>query len=228
MSSAIQQLMEQIDSRVMRERLLIFITLLAIIFLLWNFLLQGNFDDKRKALELEAQSVNAEQSTLEVHISELSVSLANDPAIVKSQEIIQLSQRIKEVEANVAGLSQGLIRASQLPQALEEVLQKTSAITVLQVRTLPAHELQLTAKSETPLSIALPAQDEGGTGVYKHSVLIRVSGSYAQLLKLMVEIESLQWKFYWESLDYRVTQYPNAMIDIRVFTLSSEEGLLGV
>lgn len=229
MPDAIQQLVEKIDSRILRERVLIFITLLAIIFLLWNLLLQGRFDDEHKRLELEAQRVSAEQTALEVHISELTQALVNDPTVVKKNEIIQLNQRIKDVETNVSGLSQGLIRASQLPKALEDVLQKTAAINVLQVRTLPASELRLAAKKvETSSSTSPAPQEESGTGVYKHAVLIRVSGSYSQLLKLMAEIESLQWKFYWESLDYRVTRYPDATIDIRVFTLSSEEGLLGV
>jgi MSHA biogenesis protein MshJ len=59
-------------------------------------------------------------------------------------------------------------------------------------------------------------------------VLIRVAGSYAELIQLMKEMENLKWKFYWESLDYTVKQYPDAEVEIRVFTLSSEEGLFGV
>lgn len=226
MPVAIQNLMEKIDSRVIRERVLIFITLLAVIFLAWDFLLQGRFDNERKTLEAQAQLINSEQKTLETRITELTLTLASDPTIAKSNEIAGLQQRITEVETRLSGLSQGLISASQLPKALEDVLQKTAAIRVLQVRTLPASELRLAAKPETT-TVGAPAE-EGGTGVYKHAVLIRVQGSYVQLLQLMTEIESLQWKFYWESLDYRVIRYPEATIDIRVFTLSSEEGLLGV
>lgn len=229
MPAAIQQLMEKIDSRVMRERVLIFITSLAVMFLLWNFLLQGHFDKERKALDLDAQKIAAERATLEARISEVTLAMASDPAIGKNTEIAGLNKRIVEVETQLSGLSQGLISSSQLPRALEEVLQKTSAINVLQVRTLPASELRLAAKVETSSIAASTTNDEeGGTGVYKHAVLIRVSGSYSQLIQLMREIESLQWKFYWESLDYQVTQYPEAVIDIRVFTLSSEEGLFGV
>lgn len=228
MPAAIQQLMEKIDSRVMRERVLIFITSLAVIFLLWNFLLQGHFDKERKALDLDAQKIAAERAALEARVSEVTLAMASDPAIGKNTEIAGLNKRIVEVETQLSGLSQGLISSSQLPRALEEVLQKTSAINVLQVRTLPASELRLAAKVEASSIASITNDEEGGTGVYKHAVLIRVSGSYPQLIQLMREIESLQWKFYWESLDYQVTQYPEAVIDIRVFTLSSEEGLFGV
>ncbi len=227
MANSIQQIMEKIDARVIRERLLIFLTLLALVFLLWNLLVQNRFDIERKKLELQEQQIASEQAALETSISELTLAMASDPAIARKNEIAGLNQQIVEVESRLSGLSQGLIGAAQLPKALEDVLQKTSAITVQQVRTLPASELRLAAKV-VPAADGTTSIQEGGTGVYKHSMLIRVTGSYQQLLNLMQEIEALPWRFYWESLDYQVINYPDATIDIRVFTLSSEEGLLGV
>ncbi len=226
MPPAIKDLFEKIDSRILRERILIFITLLAVVFLLWNFLVQANFDRDRKALQAEADNIASEQRSLETQINSLAMAMASDPAIAKHNEIRKLNTDIDVVETKLSGLSQGLISAEQLPKVLEEVLLRTASVKLLQVRTLAASELQLA-------SGVSDAKDEGkihasGTGVYKHGVLIRVAGNYAQLIQLMTEIEALQWKFYWESLDYTVKQYPNAEIDIRVFTLSSEEGLLGV
>jgi len=224
MPPAITNLLEKIDSRVLRERVLIFLTLLAVIFLLWNFLVQARFDRERDALQAEATKVASEQQALQTQMSTMAMAMASDPAIAKTNIIQKLNTDIAAVEARLSGLSQGLISAEQLPKVLEDVLLRTSSVKLLQVRTLAATELQLVAADAS--SEGKPAS--GGTGVYKHGVLIRVAGSYPQLIQLMTEIEALQWKFYWESLDYTVKQYPNAEIDIRVFTLSSEEGLLGV
>ncbi|MCE3252210.1 MAG: biosis protein MshJ [Cellvibrio sp.] len=207
MSPAITKIFEQIDSRILRERVLIFLTILALVFLIWNFLVQAPFDRERKNLQAEAAKLTTEQKVLEGHISTLTVAMASDPAIAKTKEVGLLNANISEAESRLSGLSQGLISAEQLPKVLQDVLQRTASVTLLQVRTLA---------------------DARGAGVYKHGVLIRVAGGYSQLIQLMTEIEALQWKFYWESLDYTVKEYPNAEIDIRVFTLSSEEGLLGV
>lgn len=228
MPNTMQRLMENIDNRVIRERVLIFLSLLAVTFLLWNFLLQSRFDNQRAALEMEAQRISSEQKLLESRITELTLSMANDPAIMKKTEITALDQRITDVETQLSGLSQGLISVAQLPKALEDVLQKTSAIKVLQVRTLPVDELRLAEQATISGSTANASEKGVGTGVYKHAVLIRVSGNYGELVQLIRQIESLPWRIYWESLDYRVTAYPDATVDIRVFTLSSEEGLLGV
>lgn len=230
MPPAINNLFEKIDSRILRERVLIFITLLAVVFLLWNFLVQANVDRERKVLQAEAEKISSEQKSLETQISTLAMAMASDPAIAKNNEINKLNSEISVVEERLSGLSQGLISAEKLPKVLEEVLLRTASVRLLQVRTLAASELQLTATTTATTTEANSAgkTNSGGTGVYKHGVLIRVAGSYSELIQLMTEIEALQWKFYWESLDYTVRQYPNAEIDIRVFTLSSEEGLLGV
>jgi MSHA biogenesis protein MshJ len=226
MATSFIKIMEQIDSRVLRERVLIFITLLASIFMLWNFLVQANFDREKKTLAAEAAKLGSEQQALVTQISSLTLAMATDPAIAKTNELRKLNTNIDEVETRLAGLSQGLIGAEQLPQVLEDILHRTTNVKLLQVRTLAVTEIQLASvKQRESKSSALTA---AGTGVYKHGVLIRVAGSYPQLIQLVTEIEALEWKFYWESLDYTVTQYPNAEIDIRVFTLSSEEGLLGV
>ncbi len=226
MPPAIAKIIDQIDSRVLRERVLIFLTLLALVFLIWNFLIQEKIDRERNDIKVKTDLVIGEQRALETKLSTLTMELATDPAIQKGNELRSLNVSISEVEERLSGLSQGLIGAEQLPRVLEDVLQRTASVKLLQVQTLAATELQL--ESEKSNSKTNEKTVHVGAGVYKHSVLIRVAGNYSQLIQLMTEIEALNWKFYWESLDYTVTEYPNAEIDIRVFTLSSEEGLLGV
>lgn len=230
MPVALQNLMEQIDSRVLRERVLIFFTVLAVIFLFWQLLLQSRIDQTTKALEAEQAQLTTEQQTLDSKIATLTLQMASDPAIAKRKNINDLQTSVAQVETQLAGLSQGLISAELLPNVLQDVLARTTSVQLLQVRTFPASELQLGSPLPNPNTSANSASDTSasGTGVYKHIVLIRVSGTYAELVKLLQDIESLQWKFYWESLNYTVKKYPNAEIDIQVFTLSSEEGLLGV
>jgi MSHA biogenesis protein MshJ len=237
MPALIQQLMEQIDSRVLRERALIFISLLAVIFILWDLLLQSTIDQTGKKLQAEQAQLLSDQQALDTKIATLTLAMASDPAIGKRKEIEAFATKISAIETQLAGMSQGLISAEQLPQVLQDVLARTQSVTLLQVRTLTATEIQLSSVSgmgvvdssvATQEKAATASAAPTGTGVYKHSVLIRVEGNYSELVKLLQDIEALPWRFYWESLDYTVSQYPQAEIDIQVFTLSSEEGLLGV
>lgn len=227
MSPAIMKVMEQIDSRALRERVLIFVTALAVIFMLWSFVVQSGLDSHRASLQAEDVNLSQEQTELASKIATLTATLASDPGVAKSHELSKLNSSISEVETKLAGLSQGLISAAKLPKVLEEVLLRTKSVELLHVRTIAATELQLSTETHNGASGVEPTTT-GSTGVYKHAVHIRLAGNYLQLIQLMTEIEALQWKFYWESLDYTVKVYPDAEIDISVFTLSSEEGQIGV
>ncbi len=226
MLPALEALQEKIDSRMLRERVLLFLTALAVVFMLWNLLVQSRFDEKIKILRLDIEKVAAERKLAETQLTTFAMAAASDPAKFKQKEIDMLKQQIAEVDKKLSGLSQGLIGAAELPNILQEVLLRTASVNLLSVKTLPASELLLTKVDPAALDAAQAVQQ--GTGVYKHAVVLKVSGTYSELLTLLTTIEALRWKFYWESLDYQVTQYPQAEILIRVFTLSSDEGLLGV
>lgn len=225
-----EKLQEAIDGRVMRERVLLFLTVLAVVFMIWNFLFQLPIDNERKKIQSELDLISAERKTTETQITSLSMAAANSPAVTKRKEIMQLKQQVDEVEKKLAAMSQGLISADQLPLMLETMLKKIGELELASIQTLAATELQLLKPKEATGTSSVEGQttELQDTGVYKHTVVVRILGGYFELVELLSSLESLNWKFYWEALDYRVEDYPEGEIELRVFTLSSEEGLLGV
>ncbi|GGY67853.1 hypothetical protein GCM10011613_10080 [Cellvibrio zantedeschiae] len=224
------KIQEMIDARIMRERVLILLSILAFIFMLWNFVIQSSIDKKTQEAKENLATLATQRTALQTQIAATTQSLLNDPDKQKKEQIEQLQTDIKGVETQLQTVSQNLIKAEQLPQALQEVLQKTERLTLLEVKTLPAHELQFVELSPAaPQANEQPASGpEPTAGVFQHAVEIRVSGSYSQILHFLIELERLPWRFYWQSLDYSVDKYPNAEVTLRVYTLSSEEGLFGV
>lgn len=222
-------LQEKIDARIMRERVLILLSALAFIFMVWDFAIQSSIDKKTQEVKASLSALATQRTTLQTQVAAATQSLLNDPDKQKKEQIEQLQIDIKGVETQLQSVSQNLIKAEHLPQALQEVLQKTDNLTLLEVKTLAARELQLV--EVTPASTPTPARQpaaEANAGVYQHAVELRVSGSYSQILHFLIELERLPWRFYWQSLDYSVDHYPNAEVTLRVYTLSSEEGLFGV
>jgi len=217
------RLQEAIDGRVLRERVLLLLTVLAVLLMVWSLFVQAPVDKQRSKLKGDVELIASERKKLETDIANLTMAAANSPAVLKQKEIRALKQRINEVEAQLSNMSQGLISADQLPRILQEILSPLSRVEVLGVKTLPARQLQLPG-----IAPAATASASADAGVYQHMVVLRIRGSYFELLALLKQLESLSWKFYWDSLNYRVDTYPAAEIEVRVFTLSSEEGLLGV
>ena len=222
MLESLKKIQERIDSRIIRERALIFLTVMAAIFMLWNFA-QSTIDTKIEATQTQLDTLVTQRTTMQTQIAAATQSLLNDPNKIKNEQINQLEEDIRKLETQLQSVSQNLIKAEQLPLALQEVLQKADQLTLLEVNTLPAHELQFVAAESSS-----NADVENNAGVFQHVVELRVKGSFNQVVQLLISLEHLPWRFYWQSLDYKVEQYPHAEIRLRVYTLSSEEGLFGV
>ena len=222
MLESLKKIQERIDSRIIRERALIFLTVMAAIFMLWNFA-QSTIDTKIEATQTQLDTLITQRTTMQTQIAAATQSLLNDPNKIKNEQINQLEEDIRKLETQLQSVSQNLIKAEQLPLALQEVLQKADQLTLLEVNTLPAHELQFVAAESSS-----NADAENNAGVFQHVVELRVKGSFNQVVQLLISLEHLPWRFYWQSLDYKVEQYPHAEIKLRVYTLSSEEGLFGV
>lgn len=231
MLATLKQWQEKIDSRVIRERVLIFITGLAVLFAIWNFTLQASVEKKLQESRDQIATLTTQRTALQGQILSATQALLNNPDISKKAQIDQLKTDIGSVESQLQSASQSLIKADQLPLALQDVLQKTTQLTLLEVVTLPVREQQLSQAGTDGASNSKSLNekaDANAAGVYEHTVALHVSGSYFQVLQFLTALEQLPWKFYWQSLDYKVTKYPNAEIILRVYTLSAEEGLLGV
>ena len=222
MLESLKKIQERIDSRIIRERALIFLTVMAAIFMLWNFA-QSTIDTKIEATQTQLDTLVTQRTTMQTQIAAATQSLLNDPNKIKNEQIDQLEEDIRKLETQLQSVSQNLIKAEQLPLALQEVLQKADQLTLLEVNTLPAQELQFVAAESSS-----NADAENNAGVFQHVVELRVKGSFNQVVQLLISLEHLPWRFYWQSLDYKVEQYPHAEIRLRVYTLSSDEGLFGV
>ncbi len=215
MAQWLNNLRAGIDGRNIRERALILLMVVAVLVAGWLLLVQDPLGNQRSQLQSQLAGLDSRHSAQAEQLAQLSA--ARDPDADIRRQISALERQLSELDAGLATVAQGLISAERLPWMLRDVLEKTGQLTLLDVKTLPVRELPLagTRGSET-------------TGVYRHTVSLRVSGSYFEVLAFVRSLEQLEWRFYWDRLDYRVSRYPEAEVEIRVYTLSAEEGLIGV
>jgi len=242
---------EWIDAKPVRERALIALSAIALVFLIWNYLIQAPYTKKSLELKSQLSQLDLNKKGAQDQLTGLASAFATDPAKMKQQEIDQLNIFLKDAEDQLSGMSQSLIAAENLPQVLEKVFHQAQGLELISLKTLPVEEIviaqivpieQVTEASSSSVSsvgnipdpktinrkVAQNQVKPKGSGVFKHGVVLQLRGDYFRVVALMKSLENLSWKFYWESLDYKVVQYPNAEIELRVFTLSSEEGLFGV
>lgn len=206
-----------IDGRNLRERVLIFICLLAVVFFCWSLLIQSHLDKRQRQLQSELTEINSRSESLTAEMVQATRQLATDPNLEQKNRIAQLEKQVQQADQSLVNLSQGLVLANELPQLLRQTLAQTTKLKLISLETLPTRELALRAAT----------QEGQGVGVYQHTVMLRLSGNYFQVLDFAKALESTGVRFFWDRLDYQVKNYPHADIELRVYTLSTDRGPLG-
>lgn len=235
-----------INDREPRERLIIAMLVLAMIWSAFNFIFLMPLEQSKANLEMRMDKAQQDLKKLSAQELVLAKALTNDPNAVKKKEIDRLEQELKGLEKNLQALSVGLIPADELPLALHDVLESVGDLKLVGMETLAPSRLQLNqAEQEAPLvdeqtegaegeevaenaDVAAEELEDETVGIFKHSVVVELEGQYFDVVAYLSALENLKWKFYWQGIDYEVEHYPKAKVVIEVYTLSTEQGVLGV
>jgi len=224
-----------------RERLLIVSTLVAVIYIAFTFLVFGSLDGVQSTREQKLKTLEQQQTQFDAELKLFSSLLNTDPDKAKKQQIRALEAQMLQIEGSLNRLSVGLIPADELPILLKKVLQQTKTLRLQSIQTLPVSELSLQGEVIEPDAVDDPSSDPPEfqyddaaesnkvetAGVFKHAVVMQLSGGFFETKQFIEALEALPWRLYWDSLEYSVSQYPSAIITLQVYTLSTDEGAFG-
>ncbi len=222
------EMSEKVDALAPRERALVLFTVLAVIYFCWDFLL---FSPVAAANEKLNADIDARQSEISAATQEERVLLTTasfDPDLKLKNEKREIEKQIEEQENALASLSLGLVPVDQLASILQDVLNKTGRLQLQNMKTLPVEEVQLRGAADKTPEQTLESSQKNEAGIYKHSVGITIKGSYFELLRYLQELEAMDWRFYWDELNFEQDKYPLGIFELKVYTLSTDEGYLGV
>ena len=62
------------------------------------------------------------------------------------------------------------------------------------------------------------------TGIGRYTLELQLEGTYLGTLHYLKALEALPWKFFWESADFEIIDYPVAQITLELYTLGLVEG----
>lgn len=214
-----QTLLDKLDALSLRERALVLLSVVAVLYLLWDFVLYQPLAQSRAAVSTELTASQQKLAAMKQEETILLQTLGSDPDRDLKIQIEDLENRMASLDANLSELSVGLVPADKLAAILQDVLAKTDSLQLQSLQTLPVEKLALNVRTDAETASA---------GVYKHTVALTVKGSYFQLLDYLKTLEGMTWRFYWDELRYQRENYPDGLFEIRVYTLSTDEGLFGV
>ncbi len=230
----LKKLAEKINSLSVRERAIVFIGIVFVIFTIWDRYLMSPLEVEQKQLIANLNQKNAERLTLVTQFQELMKTNSNDPDADNLATLQSLRSKLIDVQANLESSTQNLVTPGDMPKVLETVLYKTDGITLRNLKSLGVKPIVAKAEGDSDeLVDVVDASDKTLTAenidnAYRHGIRIEIEGDYFTTLEYLKNLEQLEWGFFWDNFSLSVQDYPVSNIAIEIFTLSLDEKWIGV
>jgi MSHA biogenesis protein MshJ len=208
-------LMKRFELMTLRERAILVLAMLGLLVFVWDTLLMNPLRLTRNALEVElanAGSFGAPQSTD-----------MSDPRQVSITRAGELQTQLQNIDQQLKTTASGFVASDRMIEVLHDVLDRQGRLKLVSIRNLPVTGLIAPAETAEPAQPDVPAQPP-----YVHSIVIIIDGEYADIIDYLAALETLPWKFRWDSLDLLTKGYPRNRVRIELSTLSLDPTWLGV
>ena len=194
------------------------------VYVIWEAALLSPLEEEKKRYANEVTSLSRQISVLERQVNSIVQKHQIDPDKANKATLARLKKDIDAVDEKLRSATLGLISPKQMPGVLEDVLVKSKNIKLVRMESIPAISMieQLGVGSVKPITESVSA------GIFRHGLLMEVEGSYLDTLSFLKSLEQLEWKLYWDSIEFKTEKYPDAKVIIKVYTLSLDKGWIGV
>jgi len=200
------QLIERINALELRQRIMLLAAGLIVIFFVADSLAIQPALKQQKVLK---QAIADWELKLEV-LRQRTGILPDYPSGDGNPVYDGMLSQLDSLNAQIHEQMGGLLAPEQAISVLEQVLEQEEGLALLSVYATrqPLSGNELSADGEL-----------ASNAINRYQMELQLKGSYLATLRYLRALESLPWKFFWESLEYEVIEHPQAQITIGLYTL---------
>lgn len=209
------------DARNARERAIIGVAVMVSLLMLGGDQWVWPAAAKRRALSAETEQNVQTLATAKTQLAQLEQQVA-DPDAVARARLEQLRKTLAEQEPQLRNIQASLVPADRMAQFLKSLLARNHSLQLLSLKTLPPVAADGSA-AEDATDASTEAKPAGNASLYKHGVEIAVSGSFADLVGYLSDLDNAPQKIMWGRLELQTTEYPRSTVVLTVYTLSLDK-----
>ena len=223
MPESIQRVGARIDAMTLRERTIMFVSLLVGLFLLADQVLFPGLRNQQKQLEKQTSDQLAQLNTINDQITRMVAENTEDPDVLLRARLAELKQRYAALETSSADITRGLVSPREMARLAQTLLRDNSGLQLVKAENLPAQAISLTEAED-----AKPGTSVAGPSVYRHGLRLEVKGRYADIVRYLHKLERLNWRVMWGEVKLETRQYPASTATLTIYTLSLDKAWIGV
>lgn len=223
MPESIKRLGTRIDAMTLRERAILFVSLLVALFLLADQVLFPGLRNQQKQMEKQTSDQLAQLNTINDQIARIVRENTEDPETQLRQRLADLNKHYAELEVSSGDITRGLVSPREMARLVHTLLRDNSTLQLVKVENLPAEAISLTGNDKPEV-----AGGAAGPSVYRHGLRLQVKGRYADIVRYLHMLERLNWRVMWGEVKLETRQYPATTATLTLYTLSLDKAWIGV
>ena len=204
MSAFLNHIMILFNKYSERQRMVFTLLLAALIFLIWLVCFMIPLSHKM-------HEINSRLSYVKENLTDVS-AIYNEYQLIIQSPTLDAEMKIKALEEKLVKLQHHPLLAKKIidtpadmKNLLQAISQTGSMLSLNQVQRL----------------MAMPILSDNSNGLLNQKISVEFDGGYAETIRYLSYLENLPWYLSFDSLDYQVSEYPNAKIKIVINALSS-------
>ncbi len=226
----------RVKTLTLKERVGIFLAISVVIYGIWDFTFMQPMLEKEAMLNSSLDQKGQLIMTLSDQVQNL-VDSDQSPQFKKNRQRLEnVIGQLELTDQRLLEITSSLIAPDQMAKVLETLLVQSEGLTIRRLHGLGAkpfpEKVEKTDQELVKNSVGKEVINEEieveMPTAWEHGLRLEFSGSYLDTMKYLKSLEELNWKFYWDSVELEVDEYPNVNTAIKVYTLSLEEEWIDV
>jgi MSHA biogenesis protein MshJ len=223
------RVLERIDALSLRERAILFVGVLAAVYLVASNVAFQSLFAERNRLDRELASKREQTRALQAQIEKIAEERGRDPNETNRQRIVELKAKLRDREGALSTVLHGVVSPREMARMVEQVLSRNRALTVVSVENLAPVPLTDEGGATGDKPAAAGGKASAGTGgMYKHGLRIELTGQYPDIMRYLHALETLPWKVFWGEVRLETQNYPVSRVTLVIYTLSLDDAWISV
>lgn len=217
MNKQLNEYAAKINALSIRERVLIFSSVIVVlIFLWWSYYAQPLMA-KTKIMHEQNVRLGEENQALQLSVDSIDQRIQQGVHKASLKQLETLKQELDRVNTVLQQKTLELIEPEQMFELMQQLLFAESKLRLTELK-----RKQVTPTFETE------EKNEDQPQIYRHVMRIRFEGSYQKILNYLNRLEEIDWKLMWDRITIKTTEYPVIEADIEISTLSDSKQWVGL
>lgn len=211
-TALIRRLQKWLDQRNSREILLLVLGVLVLTWFVWLMLLNNSLVAAKKSVTLKLSAAQKQAETLHMQLDVINKKIKETGWQEHRQAHNLLNTQLQQMLVEVRNRAARAAPATELVNLISAVVPQQGELVVTSLKKLP----QTPWISQDITGVTLPADVKR---IKKYGIAITFNGDFADSVAFFDQLAKLRWQPVWGSLDYQVSEWPQASVTADFYVL---------